>query len=72
MKIMRFSSLCQFVLGVAVAFSGNYYVFLVLRFLLAMVSYRKHYVLFIYFFACRQNPSLSGSTGFCWIFFVYN
>lgn len=37
-KIMRFSSLCQFVLGVAVAFSGNYYLFVVLRFLLAMVS----------------------------------
>lgn len=35
---MRFSSLCQFVLGVAVAFSGNYYLFVVLRFLLAMVS----------------------------------
>lgn len=37
-KIMRFSSLGQFVLGVAVAFSGNYYLFVVLRFLLAMVS----------------------------------
>lgn len=33
-----FTSLCQFGLGVAVAFSGNYYFFVVLRFLLAMVS----------------------------------
>lgn len=33
-----FTSLCQFVLGVSVAFSGNYYFFVVLRFLLAMVS----------------------------------
>lgn len=33
-----FTSLCQFGLGVSVAFSGNYYFFVVLRFLLAMVS----------------------------------
>lgn len=33
-----FTSLCQFGLGVAVAFTGNYYFFVVLRFLLAMVS----------------------------------
>lgn len=33
-----FTSLGQFGLGVAVAFSGNYYFFVVLRFLLAMVS----------------------------------
>lgn len=32
------TSVCQFGLGVAVAFSGNYYFFVVLRFLLAMVS----------------------------------
>lgn len=32
------TSLFQFVLGVSVAFSGNYYIFVVLRFLLAMVS----------------------------------
>lgn len=37
-KILMFTSFCQFGLGVAVAFSGNYYVFVVLRFLLAMVS----------------------------------
>lgn len=37
-RIMMFTSLCQFVLGVSVAFSGNYYIFIVLRFLLAMVS----------------------------------
>lgn len=37
-KIMMFTSLCQFLLGVSVAFSGNYYLFVVLRFLLAMVS----------------------------------
>lgn len=37
-KILMFTSLCQFGLGVAVAFSGNYYFFVVLRFLLAMVS----------------------------------
>lgn len=35
-----FTSLCQFGLGVAVAFSGNYYCFVVLRFLLAMVRNR--------------------------------
>lgn len=33
-----FTSVCQFGLGVAVAFSWNYYIFVVLRFLLAMVS----------------------------------
>lgn len=47
-KIMRFSSLCQFVFGVAVAFSGNYYVFVVLRFLLAMVSGVLKKIYFIY------------------------
>lgn len=50
-KIMRFSSLCQFVLGVSIAFSGNYYLFMVLRFLLAMVSevlnyYRRDVLVF--------------------------
>lgn len=37
-RILMFTSLCQFGFGVSVAFSGNYYFFLVLRFLLAMVS----------------------------------
>ncbi len=37
-RILMFTSLCQFGLGVSVAFSGNYYFFVVLRFLLAMVS----------------------------------
>lgn len=37
-RIMMITSVCQFGLGVAVAFSGNYYLFVVLRFLLAMVS----------------------------------
>ncbi|KAM3602855.1 uncharacterized protein V6R79_012142 [Siganus canaliculatus] len=47
-KIMMFTSLCQFVLGVAVAFSGNYYFFAVLRFLLAMVSSGYLVVVFVY------------------------
>ncbi|TNM94693.1 hypothetical protein fugu_017452 [Takifugu bimaculatus] len=47
-KIMRFSSLCQFVLGVSIAFSGSYYVFMVLRFLLAMVSSGYLVVVFVY------------------------
>lgn len=37
-RILMFTSLCQFGLGVTVAFSGNYYFFMVVRFLLAMVS----------------------------------
>lgn len=47
-RIMMLTSLCQFVLGVAVAFSGNYYFFVVLRFLLAMVSSGYLVVVFVY------------------------
>ncbi|MEQ2298640.1 hypothetical protein AMECASPLE_007426 [Ameca splendens] len=43
-----FTSLCQFGLGVAVAFSLNYYFFVVLRFLLAMVSSGYLVVVFVY------------------------
>uniref|UniRef100_A0A7N6FDV3 Major facilitator superfamily (MFS) profile domain-containing protein n=1 Tax=Anabas testudineus TaxID=64144 RepID=A0A7N6FDV3_ANATE len=47
-KILMFTSFCQFGLGVAVAFSGNYYVFVVLRFLLAMASSGYLVVVFVY------------------------
>uniref|UniRef100_A0A8C7X9V8 Solute carrier family 22 member 16 n=1 Tax=Oryzias sinensis TaxID=183150 RepID=A0A8C7X9V8_9TELE len=47
-RIMTFTSVCQFALGVSVAFSGNYYIFLVLRFLLAMVSSGYLVVVFVY------------------------
>ncbi|KAM7367877.1 hypothetical protein PAMP_014146 [Pampus punctatissimus] len=47
-RILMFTSLCQFVLGVCVAFSGNYYFFVVLRFLLAMVSSGYLVVVFVY------------------------
>lgn len=47
-RIMMFTSLCQFGLGVAVAFSANYYIFVVLRFLLAMVSSGYLVVVFVY------------------------
>lgn len=47
-RIMMFTSLSQFVLGVSVAFSGNYYIFVVLRFLLAMVSSGYLVVVFVY------------------------
>lgn len=47
-KIMRLTSLCQFGFGVAVAFSANYYIFVVLRFLLAMVSSGYLVVVFVY------------------------
>ncbi|XP_039982005.1 solute carrier family 22 member 16 [Xiphias gladius] len=47
-KILMFTSLCQFVLGVAVAFSQNYYFFVVLRFFLAMVSSGYLVVVFVY------------------------
>lgn len=47
-KILMFTSVCQFGLGVAVAFSGNYYFFVVLRFLLAMVSSGYLVVVFVY------------------------
>ncbi|XP_034018277.1 LOW QUALITY PROTEIN: solute carrier family 22 member 16 [Thalassophryne amazonica] len=47
-KILMFTSLSQFVLGVCVAFSGNYYIFVVLRFLLAMVSSGYQVAVFVY------------------------
>ncbi|XP_028252960.1 solute carrier family 22 member 16 [Parambassis ranga] len=47
-RILMFTSLCQFVLGVSVAFSGNYYFFVVLRFLLATVSSGYLVVVFVY------------------------
>lgn len=47
-KIMMLTSLCQFGLGVSVAFSANYYLFVVLRFLLAMVSSGYLVVVFVY------------------------
>ncbi|KAM8846748.1 solute carrier family 22 member 16 [Synchiropus picturatus] len=47
-RILMFTSLCQFVVGVCVALSGNYYVFMVLRFLLAMVSSGYLVVVFVY------------------------
>lgn len=47
-KIMMLTSLCQFGFGVAVAFSANYYLFVVLRFLLAMVSSGYLVVVFVY------------------------
>lgn len=47
-RIMMFTSLCQFGFGVCVAFSGSYYIFVVLRFLLAMVSSGYLVVVFVY------------------------
>ncbi|XP_003449940.1 solute carrier family 22 member 16 [Oreochromis niloticus] len=47
-KILMLTSVCQFGFGVAVAFSGNYYFFVVLRFLLAMVSSGYLVVVFVY------------------------
>ncbi|XP_074541748.1 solute carrier family 22 member 16 [Halichoeres trimaculatus] len=47
-RILMVTSVCQFGLGVAVAFSGNYYFFVVLRFLLAMVSSGYLVVVFVY------------------------
>ncbi|XP_056284864.1 solute carrier family 22 member 16 isoform X2 [Pseudoliparis swirei] len=47
-RILMFTSVCQFGFGVAVAFSGNYYLFVVLRFLLAMVSSGYLVVVFVY------------------------
>ncbi|KAF7646364.1 hypothetical protein LDENG_00188880, partial [Lucifuga dentata] len=48
MKILMFTSLCQFGFGVCVAFSVNYYMFVVTRFLLAMVSSGYLVVVFVY------------------------
>uniref|UniRef100_A0A3Q3NEU4 Solute carrier family 22 member 16 n=3 Tax=Mastacembelus armatus TaxID=205130 RepID=A0A3Q3NEU4_9TELE len=47
-RILMFTSLCQFGFGVAVAFSGNYYFFATLRFFLAMVSSGYLVVVFVY------------------------
>ncbi|GAA6234343.1 solute carrier family 22 member 16 [Lates japonicus] len=47
-RILMFTSLCQFGFGVTVAFSGNYYFFVVVRFLLAMVSSGYLVVVFVY------------------------
>ncbi|XP_069014328.1 solute carrier family 22 member 16 [Embiotoca jacksoni] len=47
-RILMFTSLCQFGLGVSVAFAGNYTFFVVLRFLLAMVSSGYLVVVFVY------------------------
>ncbi|XP_076128489.1 solute carrier family 22 member 16 [Alosa pseudoharengus] len=46
--ILMATSLCQFMFGVAVAFSGNYYLFVTMRFLLAMVSSGYLVVVFVY------------------------
>ncbi|XP_057678595.1 solute carrier family 22 member 16 [Corythoichthys intestinalis] len=47
-KILMFTSVCQFGLGVSVAFSPNYYYFMVFRFLLAMASSGYLVVVFVY------------------------
>ncbi|CAB1435460.1 unnamed protein product [Pleuronectes platessa] len=47
-KILMCTSICQFGFGVAVAFSGNYYFFMAVRFLLAMVSSGYLVVVFVY------------------------
>nr|XP_020444604.1 solute carrier family 22 member 16 [Monopterus albus]XP_020444609.1 solute carrier family 22 member 16 [Monopterus albus] len=47
-RILIFTSLCQFGFGVAVAFSTNFHFFVVLRFLLAMVSSGYLVVVFVY------------------------
>ncbi|CAL8314706.1 unnamed protein product [Lota lota] len=47
-KILMFTSSCQFLFGVLVAFSGNYYCFLAIRFLLAMASSGYLVVVFVY------------------------
>ncbi|KAJ3606521.1 hypothetical protein NHX12_026042 [Muraenolepis orangiensis] len=47
-RILMFTSTCQFLFGVLVAFTGNYYWFLAVRFLLAMVSSGYLVVVFVY------------------------
>uniref|UniRef100_A0A8C8IX57 Major facilitator superfamily (MFS) profile domain-containing protein n=1 Tax=Oncorhynchus tshawytscha TaxID=74940 RepID=A0A8C8IX57_ONCTS len=47
-RILMITSLCQFVFGVSVAFMRNYYLFMVIRFLLAMVSSGYLVVVFVY------------------------
>ncbi|KAK2846072.1 hypothetical protein Q7C36_010926 [Tachysurus vachellii] len=46
--ILMATSVCQFAFGVTVAFTGNYYTFMVTRFLLAMVSSGYLVVVFVY------------------------
>ncbi|KAG7331674.1 hypothetical protein KOW79_005643 [Hemibagrus wyckioides] len=46
--ILMATSVCQFAFGVTVAFTGNYYTFMVMRFLLAMVSSGYLVVVFVY------------------------
>ncbi|XP_039603860.1 solute carrier family 22 member 16 [Polypterus senegalus] len=46
--MLIFTSVCQYVLGICVAFSFNYYIFIVLRFLLAMVCSGYLVVVFVY------------------------
>lgn len=46
--ILMATSMCQFIFGIIVAFSGNYYFFVVMRFLLAMVSSGYLVVVFVY------------------------
>ncbi|XP_064196530.1 solute carrier family 22 member 16 [Anguilla rostrata] len=46
--ILMLTSLCQFVFGVSVGLTGNYYAFMILRFLLAMVSSGYLVVVFVY------------------------
>ncbi|XP_026871329.2 solute carrier family 22 member 16 isoform X1 [Electrophorus electricus] len=46
--ILMATSLCQFAFGITVAFTGNYYYFVVMRFLLAMVSSGYLVVVFVY------------------------
>ncbi|KAM4633861.1 solute carrier family 22 member 16 isoform 1-T1 [Polymixia lowei] len=47
-RILMITSMCQFAFGVFVAFTGNYYLFVVIRFLLAMVSSGYLVVVFVY------------------------
>ncbi|XP_067098548.1 solute carrier family 22 member 16 [Osmerus mordax] len=47
-RILQFTSLGQFIFGVCVAFTGNYYFFIVVRFFLAMVSSGYLVVVFVY------------------------
>ncbi|KAI5094448.1 solute carrier family 22 member 16 [Silurus meridionalis] len=46
--ILMATSVCQFVFGITVAFTGNYYIFILMRFLLAMVSSGYLVVVFVY------------------------
>ncbi|KAF5907793.1 solute carrier family 22 member 16-like, partial [Clarias magur] len=46
--ILMVTSVCQFVFGIAVAFTGNFYFFMLTRFLLAMVSSGYLVVVFVY------------------------